>query len=81
MYVSNLGYLFQDLVTFIHQQSIINERQLTLNEEQSMTIEKQSALIQHLQKETRVSLRWIEKVYFNTVRQYWLVVHVRNMLI
>ena len=46
----------QDLVTFVHQQVVTNERQSVLIEEQSEIISKQSVLIEELEEEIRVSL-------------------------
>ena len=48
------SYFPQDLVALVHQQKTVVEEQAKTNEEQSVTIDKKSNLIQQLQAETAV---------------------------
>ena len=43
--------LFQELVTFVHQQASLLEQKSTTIEELSVTVERESAVIQQMRKE------------------------------
>ena len=49
------SYFLQDLVALVDQQKTVVDEQAKKNGEQSVTIDKQSNLIQQLQAETAVS--------------------------